>query len=179
MKRSFSPPMILTLILILTNFYYCELDDPSTLFRSNSKASKLLSASLRACAVDYLRQVVGDVILRICTTLPSVEIDPNRLFLLDCKQLIFLPKLIFCINLYIDCLRDKICRIIFRICQLSVIPFCITSFLQLTDVHSKFFCLRIVPSSSLVIIAFLKGLFSGCVLISTRRRLPNSQKTDK
>ncbi len=57
-------------------------DDPSTLFRSNSKASKLLSASLRTCAVDYLRQVVGDVILHICTTLPSVEIDPNRLLLL-------------------------------------------------------------------------------------------------
>jgi hypothetical protein len=53
-------------------------EDPTTLFRSNTNGSKMLSACLRICGTSYLKNAIGPTIARICRDTPAVEIDPQR-----------------------------------------------------------------------------------------------------
>jgi hypothetical protein len=54
-------------------------EDPTTLFRSNSRASKLLSISMKVRGLEYVQNAMGDLIHAICSAQPSVEIDPTKI----------------------------------------------------------------------------------------------------
>ncbi|ELR17375.1 GTPaseactivating protein [Acanthamoeba castellanii str. Neff] len=53
-------------------------EDPATLFRGKTNASKMLSLCLRKSCNTYLKLAIGPTITEICTSIPSVEIDPTR-----------------------------------------------------------------------------------------------------
>jgi hypothetical protein len=53
-------------------------EDESTLFRSKTNGSKMLSLCLRICCMNYLKDAIGPVIARVCAEAPAVEIDPSR-----------------------------------------------------------------------------------------------------
>lgn len=50
-----------------------------TLFRSNTVATKLLTACARAAASDYLVSILGDTIANAVARGLSYEVDPSRL----------------------------------------------------------------------------------------------------
>jgi hypothetical protein len=53
-------------------------EDPATLFRGKSNASKMLSLCLRKGCATYLKKAIGSIIARVCENTPGVEIDPSR-----------------------------------------------------------------------------------------------------